>query len=84
MTRVIVFPKELIGKRVVITSSTNQSLTGLSGIIVDETKSLLIISSEEGKTHRVLKNTITIKLEGELHLIPGVALSKRSEERIKG
>ncbi len=84
MARVTVFPKELIGKKVVITSSTNQSLSGLSGTIIDETKALLIISSEEGKTYQVLKNTVTIKLEGELHLIPGVALSKRPEERIKG
>lgn len=84
MTRVTVFPNELIGKKVVIASSTNQSLSGLSGTIIDETKALLIISGDLGKIYRVLKNTVTIKLEGELHLIPGAALSKRPEERIKG
>lgn len=84
MVRETVFPGELIGKKVVITKSTNPSLTGLSGTIVDETKALLVISDDKGKIYRVLKNTITIKLEGESHLLSGVTLSRRSEERIKG
>ncbi len=84
MVRETMFPDELIGKKVIITKSTNQSLTGLSGTIVDETKALLIISDDKGKIYRVLKNTITIKLEGESHLLSGVTLSKRPEERIKG
>ena len=84
MIRETVFSGELIGKKVVITKSTNQSLTGLSGKIIDETKALLIISDDHGKIYRVLKNIITIKLEGESHLVQGAALSKRPEERIKG
>ncbi len=84
MVREMVFPDELIGKKLIITKSTNPSLTGLSGTIVDETKALLVISDDKGKIYQVLKNTITIKLEGESHLLSGVTLSKRPEERIKG
>ncbi len=84
MTRETVFSQELIGKKVIIAESTNPSQVGLSGKIIDETKALLVISDERGNVFRVLKNTVTIKLEGDSHLLRGTSLSKRPEERIKG
>ncbi len=84
MTRESVFSQELIGRKVTISESTNPSLRGLSGMIIDETRAMIVIRDLEGKRYSVLKNSVTITLEGESHLLRGTALTRRPEERIKG
>lgn len=77
------YPHELIGEKVTIAESKNQSLQGLVGEIVDETKNTLVIKTTS-KTVNVLKSAI-IKItlqSGEM--LTGEQLAKRPEERIKG
>ena len=77
------FPYELIGEEITVISSTNPAQVGISGKIVDETKSTLKIESKEGiKT--LLKSTITFKIKSNAMVIDGRTLMKRPEERIKG
>lgn len=40
---------ELIGKQAKVVWSTNKSLIGIEGIVVDETKHLLIIETKKGR-----------------------------------
>jgi len=77
------YPHELIGKEIVVITSTNKHNEGICGIIVDETKSTLVVE-HEGKTKRLLKNTITFKLTHNNMVISGAEINKRPEERIKG
>ena len=75
---------ELIGLEVKVEEALNKDLIGLKGKVVDETKSLLIISTDKGEK-RVLKAGITLKirLEKEWVLIEGKVLVGRPEDRIK-
>ena len=76
------FPHELIGQEIMVINSTNPAQVGISGKIVDETKSTIKIESKEGiKT--LLKSTITFKIKNN-GVIDGRTLMKRPEERIKG
>jgi ribonuclease P protein subunit POP4 len=76
------FPDELIGEEVKVVESRNKSNLGLTGKIVDETKSTLTIQSE-GQTKMIMKNNVTIELTNG-QVIKGTNLSKRPDERIKG
>ena len=53
-------PKQyaFIGKQIEITDSTNKSLIGCKGKVVDETKNLIILN--DGK--KILKGVVTIKI----------------------
>tara|TARA_Y100000310_G_scaffold316818_1_gene368992 strand:+ start:1115 stop:1375 length:261 start_codon:yes stop_codon:yes gene_type:complete len=78
------FAGELIGKEVVIESSTNTSYVGLVGTIIDETCNTLVINSF-GKRKTVLKSNVVLTLSiGEKDvLVNGLMLQKRPEARIK-
>lgn len=78
------FADELIGKEVVIESSTNKSHVGLVGTIIDETCNTLVINSL-GKRKTILKSnvTLTLSIEERDVLINGLTLQKRPEARIK-
>ncbi len=78
-----IFPYELIGEDVEIVSSTNAQHVGISGRVVDETKATLVIEVG-GKGKTFLKNNITLKLQRRGIIIPGAAISRRSEDRVKG
>jgi RNase P/RNase MRP subunit p29 len=69
----------LIGKDVEIVASTNKTLIGLKGKIVDETQSTLIIDC--GSEKRVLKNICEFKVDDKI--IKGSEINKRSFDRIK-
>jgi len=77
---------ELIGLKVKIAKSSNKSLERISGIIIDETKNMLIIESK-GKRKMIPKTeaTLSISLEnGKVVEIEGKLLVGRPEDRIKG
>ena len=76
------FPHELIGEEITVVGSTNPAQVGISGKIVDETKSTIKIQSKEG-TKTLLKNTITFKIKSKAMVIEGKTLIKRPEERLK-
>jgi ribonuclease P protein subunit POP4 len=73
------FPNELIGKKVTVVQSTNSKLLGISGEIVDETKSTITIGNK-----MLLKSAITIKINETGQIIPGKDIMKKPEDRIKG
>jgi ribonuclease P protein subunit POP4 len=76
-----VYPSEFIGEEIEVVDSTNKSLIGLCGKVVDETKNTIIIEIQ-GKKIILLKSSISIKFRNLL--IEGKDIIKRPEERIKG
>ena len=71
--------RELIGETIEVVGSTNKSLVGFKGKVVDETKNMIIIKNEKMK--KIMKNQVTIKLNG--NLIDGKLLVGRPEDRLK-
>jgi len=73
------FKGELIGSTIEIIGSKNKTLVGLKGIVVDETKNMIIINNKG--TKKILKSHITFKVDGKI--IEGKQIQKRPEDRIK-
>jgi RNase P/RNase MRP subunit p29 len=70
----------LIGKKIRIVSSTQQSFVGLEGVIVDETKFSFLLETKQG-VKRIIKRIIKFEIDG--CIIDGADIEKRSEERLK-
>lgn len=70
----------LIGKEAKVVGAKNPSLLNIQGKIVDETKMTIKIK-QQGKIKTLLKNTVTIQVDGRL--LSGKELIGRTEERIK-
>lgn len=75
---------ELVGLDAQILESTNRAVVGLSGKIIDETKSMLVIDTKRGtkmipKQHNKWKFT----LGDQDFAVDGAVISKRPEDRIK-
>lgn len=79
----IIYSHELIGEKIEVIKASNPSNLGITGKIVDETKSTIKVECE-GKVKTLLKQTITFKLIGKNQLIKGSDIIKRPEERLKG
>ncbi len=75
---------ELLGLQVLIKASKNKTLEDLRGVIVGETKSLLIVDLG-GKKKKIIKNQVLLEIEinGKKRLIKGKDLVGTTEERIK-
>lgn len=71
---------ELIGREVEITKSSDRSLVGIKGRIVDETMHLLVIE-RSGREIRVPKAACTFTIDGVR--IEGRWIVARPEDRIK-
>ena len=76
------FPRELIGEDIEVIHSKNQSMLGMKGKIVDETKSTLVLASK-GAQKRLLKSSIIIRLLRTGRVIEGAGIIRRPEERMK-
>jgi ribonuclease P protein subunit POP4 len=75
---------ELIGLRVVVKSSTNPDLVGLSGRVVDESKNILLLETERGPK-RIPKEGTSLEFtlpEGQKVWVDGSILASRPENRI--
>ncbi|MFT4303261.1 MAG: ribonuclease P protein component 1 [Candidatus Woesearchaeota archaeon] len=72
--------KCFIGERIQIKKSSNQSLVGLKGKIIDETKNLLIVDSGD-KIYQIIKNQIIFEINSVI--ITGDQILKAPEDRIK-
>lgn len=83
MTRELSFFQELIGKKIEVVNSTNKQLIGLSGLVVDETKSTLTILVDEKRQVLLLKAVVTFRLEETGVVISGADIVRRPEERLK-
>jgi ribonuclease P protein subunit POP4 len=76
---------ELIGLEVKIVESRNRFNTGKKGKVVDETRNMLVLKDDKGKTDNYIKeeNTFEFDQEGKKIVIKGLLLVKRPEDRIK-
>lgn len=75
---------ELIGLQTSIVESTNSSLVGVTGHILDETKSMFALRTGNG-TKMIAKqhNKWKFTLAGQDIIIDGHTISRRPEDRIK-
>lgn len=76
---------ELIGLRVEITNSTNSFHKRIKGLVVDETKNLLIIETESG-TKKIQKKGTEFMFtlpDSKKVKVNGNVIEKRPEERVK-
>lgn len=75
---------ELIGLPVEVVDSTNPSLKGIAGKVIDETKHFLMIESQHGRK-RVQKKACTFlfRENGKELTIKGADIEVSPEERIK-
>lgn len=75
---------EFIGLEIEVINSSNHSLNGLKGVVVDETKNTLVIETDEG-TKSLLKSQIhfVFKINEKKYVVDGKTICFRSEERIK-
>ena len=70
-----------IGRSKTITSSTDPTLTGRTGIVVDETRNTVALL--EGDQHLVLnKASITFTVDDNDVVIQGAMVGQRPEDRI--
>ena len=75
---------EFIGKELEVIEADNPSLVGIKGKVIDETKNMLIIETNN-ETKKLVKKQVTIKVkikEKEI-IIKGEILQGRPEERLK-
>ena len=74
----------LIGEDIEVIKAKNQTLEGLKGRVIDETKNTLSLESED-KIRKILKKGIKfkIKIRDETRIIDGADLIGRPEERLK-
>lgn len=70
----------LIGEKVEIVSSRNETLQGVIGTIIDETKNTITIETED-KIKKVLKKDVKLRINTAV--INGSDLIGRPEERLK-
>jgi RNase P/RNase MRP subunit p29 len=77
----------LIGKRIEVLSALDKSLIKKNGLIVDETKNLLVIQSLEGVLLKLPKSIVTLNVYGPRDSIPlmieGSKLAGTPDDRIK-
>jgi ribonuclease P protein subunit POP4 len=76
---------ELIGLNVEIIDSKNKSLIGIKGKIVDETKNMIFIETQDKEIKKIIKNQVKFLLQyqNKKYEINGEILTSRPEERIK-
>lgn len=78
---------ELIGLKINVDESSNSTVRGLAGTVVDETRNMLVIENEHKKEKKIAKagNRFIFELEGgEVHVrVKGDRLVSRPEDRIK-
>lgn len=70
----------LIGEEAEIIGAENKTLIGIQGMIIDETKNTLEISTKKGNK-KIIKEQITIRIKEKT--IEGKNIQGRTETRIK-
>jgi len=73
---------EFIGKSITITWSTNKSMIGKTGVVIDETKNTFVIADGK-KTSVIPKNIAKFKFANQDSPLKGELLTMTPEDRIK-
>ena len=79
MTNQINLP--FLARTLPVQSSTDSQLTGLSGLVVGESRQMIDLDID-GITRRIAKNTIQFTLDSNDEIIPGAMVCQRPEDRI--
>jgi RNase P/RNase MRP subunit p29 len=77
----------LIGREVEVLASRDKSMLKLRGLVVDETKNLLVVKTILEREVRIPKSIVTLSLvnsKGEPLVLEGSKLIGTPAERIKG
>jgi ribonuclease P protein subunit POP4 len=78
---------ELIGLKINVDESSNSTVRGLAGTVIDETRNMLVIENEQKNEKKIAKagNRFIFELErGGVHVrVKGDRLVSRPEDRIK-
>jgi ribonuclease P protein subunit POP4 len=77
---------ELIGLRIKVDESSNSTVRGLEGTVVDETRNMLVIENEQRTDKKIPKteNIFIFALNGGIQVrVKGDRLIARPEDRIK-
>ena len=78
------YARELIGKKIEVVQASNESLLGMQGKIINETKMTITIQQGAGaKRKMLLKSSISLRLQDTQQILIGKELIGRPEERIK-
>ena len=72
----------LIGKKISVVESSNKSLVGIEGIVIDETKNTIRIRDKKNIGKTLVKSQIKT-LKADDRIVDGKKIEKRIEERIK-
>jgi ribonuclease P protein subunit POP4 len=72
---------ELIGLNAEIVESKDPSLKGLKGVVVDETKNMLVIDVG-GNEKKIIKKNVKLRF-GNYGIVNGSKIAYRPEDRIK-
>ena len=76
--------KEIIGSEVRVAESSNIHNIGMEGVVINETKNMLIIKTKHGEKKMIKRqNKFELRKEGKVFLINGRLIEKRPEERIR-
>ncbi len=82
-----ILQQELIGLRAEVEGSSNNSMIGLGGLVVDETRNTFVIETEQKNGEKRIqksRNTFIFELnEGVRVRVRGDMLVARPEDRIK-
>ncbi|HVB11594.1 MAG TPA: ribonuclease P protein subunit [Nitrososphaerales archaeon] len=78
----------LIGKEIKVLSALDKSLISKNGLVVNETKNMLIVQSLNGNLFRLPKSVVTLNIYSAIDkkslMIEGSKLIGTPDERIKG
>ena len=76
---------EFIGLNTEITQSSNPQVVGLNGRIINETKSMFTLNTENGtKSFAKSTNNWKFSIQGKEIVVEGAKISKRPFDRIGG
>jgi len=74
------FQPVMIGRRIKVISAKNQNNNGISGMVIDETRNMLVVSTINGEK-MLMKSNIIFNTDGKI--IDGCAIIGRPDERVK-
>jgi ribonuclease P protein subunit POP4 len=76
---------ELIGLQVEVAESSNKFQIGIKGMVVDETKNLLVVETQDGikKIQKIGSEFIFTVPGGTRVKVRGKIIAKRHEDRVK-